>query len=184
MLANELMRELAFEISNIADQTDPAQFDSFCRAMMLAKRVFVSGRGRSSFISKCFAMRLTQLGLTCYCIDESNTPAVCADDILIICSGSGETKALVASGRQCLQIGAKLALITANAESTLAGLAHTTLVIPSYSSKLGNNAPTINIMASQFESSMLLALDTCVLMMKYQIGTTEEEMMQLHKNIE
>lgn len=184
MPANELVKKLAYEIAGVADQIDSARIDAFCDAILSAKRVFVCGRGRSNYLSKCFAMRLTQLGLTCFCIDETNTPAIHADDILIICSGSGESETLAANGRHCLRIGAKLAVVTANAESALAEIAHIVLCVPSYSSKLKNNVPTINIMASQFESTMLLVLDACVLIMKDMIGTTEEEMMLLHKNIE
>lgn len=184
MNANELMNRLAAEIADLALRIDSAQIDGLCAAILKAKRIFVSGRGRSGYISKCFAMRLTHLGLTCYCIDETNTPAVAAGDIVVICSGSGETEALVAMGRHCLRIGAELALVTANAESSLAELAGAVLVIPAYTSKLKNSVPTEHIMGGQFEDSMLLALDTCAIVMQRELGTTEDEMMRLHKNIE
>ena len=186
MQANELMKKITLEIADIAERVDSNQIEEFCKEVLKAENIFVTAKGRSNYISKCFAMRLAQLGLKCYCIDETNTPSVSENDILVICSGSGETEPLVIAGRHCLRIGAKLALITADANSTLAGLAHTVIEIPSYSAKIKgkNTTPTINIMGNQFETSMLFALDVCVIKMMESLGITEEQMMRRHKNIE
>ncbi len=184
MQLNEMMRQLAIEISDIALRIDSAMIDCFCQAMLTAKRVFVTGRGRSGYIAKCFAMRLMQLGLMVYCIDETNTPGVQRDDALVICSGSGETEGLVLNAKHAKRIGVKLAVVTAGENSTLAQLADICVVIPAYSSKLKNDSSTAHIMAGQFEDSMLLLLDACVAKMMETLGETEDGMMRRHKNIE
>jgi len=179
-----MMRTLAMEIADISGRIDAAQTDRFCAAILESSRVFVTGRGRSGLVAKCFVMRLMQLGLDAYSIDETNTPGVRPEDVLVICSGSGETEGLIINARHAQRIGAKVALVTAGENSTLAGLADTTVVIPSYSSKLKNRVPTLNVLAGQFEDSMLLLLDACVITIMNKLRVTEDEMMSRHKNIE
>lgn len=88
-----------------------------------AGRVFVAGAGRSALVARFFAMRLMHCGHTVYVVGETVTPAIAADDVLVIVSGSGATATLVPIARRAAELGASIALISAHVESPLAALA-------------------------------------------------------------
>ena len=57
--------------------------------------MFCAGAGRSGFQVKGFAMRLMHMGISSYVVGETCTPNIKEGGLLVICSGSGETKSLV-----------------------------------------------------------------------------------------
>ena len=57
--------------------------------------MFVTGAGRSGLMGKSFAMRMMHMGIDAYVIGETVTSTFTQDDLLIIGSGSGETKSLI-----------------------------------------------------------------------------------------
>ncbi len=68
---------------------------------MNQKKIFVAGAGRSGFMAKSFPMRMMHMGIDAYVIGETVTPNFEKDDILIIESGSGETKGLDTNKMYC-----------------------------------------------------------------------------------
>mgnify|MGYP001724080351 CR=1 FL=1 len=88
---SEVLEELCKTVKRVSYEEETA----IASAIQKAKRIFVAGSGRSGLIASCFAMRLMQSGITAYRVGECTTPAIEADDLLLITSGSGETGALV-----------------------------------------------------------------------------------------
>ncbi|MFP3361708.1 SIS domain-containing protein, partial [Planococcus sp. SIMBA_143] len=64
-------------------------------AIVAANKVFVAGAGRSGFMGKSFVMRMLHMGIDAYAVGETVTANLQEGDLLIVGTGSGETKTLV-----------------------------------------------------------------------------------------
>ena len=86
------------------------------------ERIFVYGTGRSGLMLKAFAMRLMQMGFTAYVVGETTTPSVGKGDLLVVASASGETGSVNLTARSARDQGVELLVISAQPDSTLAGI--------------------------------------------------------------
>lgn len=169
------------KISGILEATDDAYDQVLTNLLDDAKRVFVSGAGRSGLIGRFFAMRLMHSGYDVSVVGEIVTPSIKNGDLLIIISGSGETEQLVAFTKKAKEIGAKILLISAKAESTIGDLADSTFQIgrPEQYGKV-KGMP----MGTVFELSTLFFLEATVSHIIHDKGIPEEEMRSRHANLE
>lgn len=146
-------------------------------------RIFCDGAGRSRLQIEGFAMRLVQMGFQAAIVGEPTVPAIKERDVLLICSASGETPALVSHAKKAKSLGAEVLLITATGSSTLAEICDDMVVLKA-SSKKNVTEASIQPMGSLFEQSVGILLDIMVLylMEKYQI--TNMDMYSNHANLE
>lgn len=70
------------------------------------------------------------MGIDSYVIGETVTPNFEKEDILIIGSGSGETKSLVSMAEKAKSIGGKIATVMIFPDSTIGQLADITIKLP------------------------------------------------------
>lgn len=177
--------EILDELKRVAEEIDANQLEEMCRRILEAKHVYLAGRGRSGLIARMFAMRLMHMGVSAYVVDEVVTPAIQKGDLLIICSGSGETGSLKIIADKAKQAGARLQLITANAESYIAERADSKVVIQGYTPKNETNKNrSVQPLGAQYEQLQMLTLDGVVVKIKQMLGVTEQEMMNRHANLE
>ena len=144
-----------------------------------ANEIFCAGAGRSGFQVKGFAMRSYVVGETC-------TPNISNDGVLIICSGSGETKSLINHAMKAKEVGAKIALITINPESTIAKMADVVIEIsaPSPKSAKEGQIRSIQPMGSLFEQSEGLFMDISIMMLMERNNMDSDTMFGRHANME
>ncbi|WP_164667825.1 6-phospho-3-hexuloisomerase [Virgibacillus doumboii] len=149
-----------------------------------AKRVFISGTGRSGLIGKVFAMRLMQSDFPVYVVGETITPSIEDEDLLIIISGSGSTGSLVQFAEKTTNVGAKLALVTTNKDSQIGQLSDCTVFIPAATKKREPHEPdTIQPLGSQFDQSAHLLLDALMVHL-LENGTNKKQLNKRHANLE
>ncbi len=117
------MEQMADSIRKSIEALDRAQTSSFFQQMLLAKRVYVAGAGRSGLIARAFAMRLLHLGFDVYVVGETVTPALQPGDTLVVFSGSGETHTMATYSRTVRDLGGTVCLITASPDSTMGRMA-------------------------------------------------------------
>ncbi len=178
---NEVLEELCKTVKRVSYEEEVA----IASAIQKTKRVFVAGSGRSGLIASCFAMRLMQSGITAYRVGECTTPAIEADDLLIITSGSGETGALVKNAETARQVGSKIALITIYPESTIGKMSDVILQIAAFSKfDKEENSRSVQPMGSLFEQSLMICLDYIMMILMEQLGLSGESMFQRHANLE
>jgi len=169
------------KISSILEATNDSYDQVLTNHLDNAKRIFVSGAGRSGLITRFFAMRLMHSGYDVSVVGEIVTPSIKEGDLLIIISGSGETEQLIAFTKKAKAIGAKIMLISAKSESTIGDLADVTLQIgrdEQYGKVRGMPMGTV------FELSTLLFLEATVSHLIHEKGIAEEEMRSRHANLE
>lgn len=179
----ELAAGVTGELAAALQSINPQEVDAFRTAITAAKRVFVTGKGRSGLQMRAFAMRLMHLGLTVHVIDDVTTPALQAGDLLIIGSGSGGTTSLVQYALKAKALGAKLALITTAPQSPIGQQADVVVVITA-TAKGDSAVRSIQPMANLFEQSLLLLLDIVTMQLMEELNLTSEQMFTRHANLE
>ncbi|OAI11220.1 3-hexulose-6-phosphate isomerase [Methylomonas lenta] len=169
------------KISGILEATPDGNDKALVDMLDQAKRIFISGAGRSKLVGNFFAMRLMHGGYDVSVVGEIVTPSIKNGDLLIIISGSGETEQLVAFTKKAKEIGAKILLISAQSDSTIGDLADITLQIgrsEQYGKVKGMPMGTV------FELSTLFFLEATISHVIHEKGIEEEIMRSRHANLE
>lgn len=169
------------KISGILAATDDSYDQKLTDLLDQAKRIFVSGAGRSGLIGRFFAMRLMHSGYDVSVVGEIVTPSIKAGDLLIIISGSGETEQLIAFTKKAREIGAKILLISAKSDSTIGDMADAVFQIGT--SELYGKVKGMP-MGTVFELSTLFFLEAIISHIIHEKGIPEEEMRSRHANLE
>lgn len=174
------------ELQSVLSRVSSTDAENFVKGLMVAKKIFVSGAGRSGFAAKAFAMRLMHFGLEAHVIGETTTPNYGTGDLLVVCSGSGETGSLVSIVEKAKRIGGKIALVTIVPESTIGRAADYRVQIPAPSPKASAGAVVASIqpMGSLFEQALLLFLDSTILRLMELQKNDSGNMFKRHANLE
>ena len=174
------------EIAEVLSRVDGRQVEALVQSIIASRRLFLEGRGRSGLMMRAFAIRLTHLNIPCHVVGESTTPALRHGDLLLVGSGSGETLTMLQTTQNARAGGGTVAALTARGNSTLAVMADLIVVIPApvRESHEEGAVDTIQPMASLFEQSLLLLLETIVLILKERLQRDERTMMARHSNLE
>ncbi|NGZ73955.1 6-phospho-3-hexuloisomerase [Saccharibacillus alkalitolerans] len=176
---------IAAELTEAVRGIDPAQAEAFAEALDGAANVFTAGAGRSGLMGKALAMRLMHSGSAAHVVGETTTPGIGPGDLLVIGSGSGETRTLVPMAEKARELGADVAVVTLKPDSTLARLATLVVRLPGASkSRDGDNYATIQPMGSLFEQTLLLFYDASVLRLMQRRELDTNRMYGKHANLE
>jgi 6-phospho-3-hexuloisomerase len=177
--AQAILGEQADAIARV----DETQVIAFVGAIQEANRIFLLGEGRSGLVGRMFAMRLTHLGNAAFVVGETITPAIGSRDLLIAISGSGETGGVVLLAEGAKRSGARVAAVTANAGSRLAGLSELAVLIPTQHKLQGSDSRQYG--GSLFEQAALLLFETIVsLLAADDAATGFAALARRHANLE
>ncbi|MDT0162279.1 MULTISPECIES: 6-phospho-3-hexuloisomerase [Bacillus] len=181
----EYLKKILNELEHAAEAIDPGQAEALASQILESGKVFTAGAGRSGFMAKSFAMRLMHMGVDAYVIGETVTPGFEENDLLIIGSGSGETKSLVSMAEKARSIGGKIAAATIVPDSSIASLADITVKMPGATKDQNEGGlSTIQPMGSLFEQSLLLLYDAIILRVMEKKGLDSAKMFGRHANLE
>ncbi len=139
------MQQMAEAVNATAGTLNGEQIISFFRQLQRAKRVYVTGAGRSGFVARAFGMRLMHLGYDAYVVGETITPAFHTGDLLVAFSGSGETHSILSVGETARSLGGTVCLITASPDSTLSRMADCVVSLGDLSSYYNRDAHTFEV---------------------------------------
>jgi len=169
------------KVSSILSATDNSYEVKLTKMLDKAKRIFVSGAGRSGLVCKFFAMRLVHSGYDVSVVGEIVTPSIKKGDLLIIISGSGETEQLIAFAKKAKEVGAKIVLISAKDNSTIGDMSEAVFQI----GKTEHYGKVVGMpMGTVFELSTLSFLEALVSHLIHEKGIAEEIMRSRHANLE
>ena len=182
----KISTEIIEEIEKVIKDFDDTRLNELMEELLIKKRIFITGVGRTGMIMKSFAMRLMHLGLKVFVTGEINTPSINKDDLMIVGSGSGETSTVVALSEMAKKLGVKIVLFTINDSSTMGEIATTKITISATSPKLikKNNFHSIQPMGALFEQSLMITLDTLIIMLMEKLKVKSEKMFENHANLE
>ena len=119
-------------VAETLNKVDPAQIEEIATAIAESKRVFTAGWGRAGNVVRILGMDMSQIGMLVYCVGDNGTPSIHPGDILLINSGSGNTKTIAVIAEQAKEEGAKVALISGAApqNSTTSKIADINVTVP------------------------------------------------------
>lgn len=184
-MKSEQLLQIIRELQTYAEQVRQEDIDALAEACLQAKRIFVAGAGRSGFMARGFANRLLHLGLPVWFVGETTTPPVQPGDLLIVCSGSGETASLRANAARAKDAGASIATLTMSPHASIPELADVVVLVPGSSPKAAEgSAMSIQPMGTLFEQLSGLVFDAAVLVLMERTGETSETMFPRHANLE
>jgi 6-phospho-3-hexuloisomerase len=174
------------EIQNALAHLDSDQSDRLIQRIRKAAHIYTAGKGRSGLQMQAFAMRLMHLGKKVHFVGEVTAPGIAAGDFLLIGSGSGKTVSLVQYAERAKQLGAGVALITTDAQSTIAGIADHVVEIPAPTPKAerSNGLKSLQPMGSLFEQSLGILCDVLILQLMRAENIDAREMFSRHANLE
>jgi 6-phospho-3-hexuloisomerase len=174
------------EIEHALKQLGDESCDRLIEMILQAKRIFLTGKGRSGLVMRMFAMRLMQMGFSVHVVGETTTPAIEKGDILIVGSGSGETESLVAMVGTAKALHAGIALVTTEPRSSIGKTADLHLQIQAAALKSPStpNNPSVQPRGSLFEQSMLVVFEAIVLRIAERRGMDSDQMLWKHANLE
>jgi len=174
------------ELNHTLTQIDVKQSEDFVEKLLQSDEIFVAGAGRSGYMARGFCMRLMHMGFKSYMVGDTITPNIKPGDLLVICSGSGETKSLLSMAEKAKSLGVQVALVTINPESTIAKLADSVVRInaPSPKAVKQGDFASIQPMGSLFEQSLLLYLDIVIMLLMDKKGLDSTTMFGRHANLE
>lgn len=178
-----LIDQVLNEIDAVLHKVDVRQIDQTTKLIIKNKRIFVLGSGRSGFAAKGFAMRLMHIGYQVYVVGETITPSIQKNDLLVVVSGSGETRTVLDLAKMAHDKGVKMIAITSNVKSSLAKLADGLLQVPG-TTKNGDGMSSIQLLSTLFDQSVQIVMDILCLKLSRRDEISDEETKSKHSNIE
>jgi 6-phospho-3-hexuloisomerase len=179
--AQQIIEELQRSIS----QLDEEETERMAELLLQSNKIFVAGAGRSGLMGRAFAMRLMHVGKEAYVVGETVTPGIEQGDVLVLGSGSGETKGLISMAEKAKGVGAEVIAVTIAPDSTVGRLASYVVKLPGATKDQDSGGySTIQPMASLFEQTMLVFYDAVILRMMEKTGQTTKQMFGKHANLE
>lgn len=177
--SNLILEELRKSILSLKEH----DLEKFIAKIQTAPKIYCDGKGRSGLIIKGFAMRLAQMGISSYDVGGVTTPAIEKGDLLIVASGSGQTPSLIEHAQKAKLLNAEIALITASPNASIVKESDYSFCFQA-ESKQTEEKLSIQPMGTLFEQSLELFLDIVVLMLMERMKINNNDMYNLHNNLE
>jgi 6-phospho-3-hexuloisomerase len=171
------------EVASVLENFECQSALQLVQAVSQASKIVTCGAGRMGLMARAFAMRLKHLNRDAYHIGDCNVPRIGPGDLLVACSGSGETKTVLTLVETAKFSGASVALLTTRESSSMEKLADIKIILPA-PSKVENGVVSMQPMTTLTEQSTLLFLDGLILMLMDQLRETNETMKTRHSILE
>ena len=173
------------EIGAVVKQVDPREAERLAAELMTAEKVFLMAVGRVFLSLQCLGKRLGHLGMDCQVVGAVNEKPIGSKDLLLIASGSGESKLPAEIARIAKSKGAKLGLITSAKTSTIKSISDFAVHLPC-PTKTDANAgfSSIQPMSALFDQCLHVFGDAVALMIQDARGLKKEELWRYHANLE
>lgn len=186
MSVKESTLSILQELTRNTVQIEERQAKLFVKQIRAANHIFLAGAGRSGIVIRAFANRLMHVGLSVSIVGEISSPHSEPGDLLIICSGSGETGSLKNLAQKAKDSGVKIALVTMKKDSTIGKLADAILVLPgtTKNDNVRDEATFSQPMGSAFEQLAFLTFDGLILNLMNDLGESSDSMFKRHADFE
>lgn len=182
------MSEIANQIELNAKNINEFELKDFLNLILETNKngntIFVYGAGRSGFMGRAFAQRMMHLGISSCFVSDAVTHQYTKKDLLILISGSGETTSPVAIGKKAKEIGGKIALITANPQSSIGQIADCIITILGKSKDKATAEKTLAPYTSLFDISTLSFLDSIGGILMGFLNVSEADIDKRHATVE
>lgn len=178
--------QILSQVSESINSIDSEQFRKSVDRIAEAHRIIVTGAGRSGLLAGMFAQRLYHIGFQAWSDRDLSRPPLDDKDLLIACSGSGETAHTIALTETAVREDVPVLALIGHEDSTLFHLATTTFLLPSpaFSPSETPEKEVHPPAQSGFERSLFVVCEGLVRALIKKEGVSGEQMKRRHTNIE
>jgi len=174
-------KKILAEIRTVLEKNPEKSEKDLVKEIIKAKRVFITGGGRSGLIGKSFAMRLMQAGKKVFVVGETITPSIKKNDLLIVISGSGTTKTILDIVLSAKETDSFVACLTSERNSPIAKISDLVVVLKA---KTKTKGKSIQPLGSLFEQSSFIFLEAVILGLVKKLNISENKMRKKHASLE
>jgi len=182
-------------IGGVIQSIDEVEIGRMIDVIMAVRehKILLLGTGRSGFVGRAFALRLMHLGFNVYVSGETITPALTADDLVLVISGSGTTTTVVAQAEVAKSVGSRVVAVTSHLDSPLGRVADEVVLVKGRTkidqitdyegrqiSGVYDNAP----LGTMFELSVMVFLDSVIAALMQRLSIHEIDLRARHANAE
>lgn len=173
------------ELNTSLGSIDAQSVEKLLELVLGARKVFFVGVGRVMLSLQAMAKRWAHLGIDTHLVGEITEPAITAQDVLIVGSGSGTTLFPAGIAQKAHTIGAKIVHIGSNPNSPLKDIACLMVRIPVRTKYyLEDEIDSRQPMTSLFEQTLLLLGDIVAKMIIDRQELDMKGLWQYHANLE
>jgi ribulose-phosphate 3-epimerase len=177
--------QVVAEIRTVLERVNADEVEHLVGDLLAARRVFIHAVGRVLLSLECFGKRLNHLGIECHVVGAMDEPPIGPDDLMLIASGSGESKLPAEIARIAKSKGARLALVTSAGESTIKTLSDTVVHLPCPTKKEPKRGvPSIQLMSTLFDQALHLFGDAVAMLLQDRKRLAADDLWQRHANLE
>lgn len=181
----KFLKKILSEIEIVLSKTEEKEVLLLVKELIKAKKIVTVGAGRVGMAARGFAMRLGHFGLKAFTLGDSTVPSIGKGDMLLVCSGSGETQTIYDLVIIAKKNGAKIALITGNKESRMGQLADLSVQVKAPSkTKPIKGLHSVQPMTTLNEQCLTIFFDAVVLMLMLELKESHDTMWKRHSNLE
>jgi 6-phospho-3-hexuloisomerase len=170
-------QEILQRIDTVMESVDWPSFLKLADMLPQARRIFVTGAGRSGLVARSFGMRLMHAGLRAYIPGETITPPAGPEDMLVAISCTGRTGITEYFTKRARQLRSKVVVLTAEADSPVARDADVVILIPA-------RDEDIVLRAAVFEHATSLCLDAVFNVLSERLKLDLAAFRSRHANLE
>ena len=172
------------ENKRVLGKVKRSDVEKFIKCILEARKIFLAGEGRSGLVSRTFAVRLLHLGFDVYVTGETITPNIGKGDLLIACSGSGETEVTFHMAEVARICGSKVVSLTANPNSVIVNVSDLVIGVPApFKGKLKHTGSR-QYSGSLFEQGLFILLEAITLVLIKKLKESPEEFWKRHTKLE
>jgi len=176
------------EIDSVLKNVDDSQVQLLINEIKKSKTIITCGAGRVGLVARGFAMRLGHLGLRAYTVGDSTVPTIKKGDLLLVCSGSGETQTIYDLLVRGKENGARIVLVSSyidHQKSRMAKASDVVVVINAPTKvKQINGFQSVQPMTTLNEQCLQIFFDSLVLILMEQMNETHTTMSRRHSILE
>jgi 6-phospho-3-hexuloisomerase len=172
------------ELRPVCQAVEPRALEDLVAELLAARRVVTYGVGREGLMMRALCMRLMHAGLDAHVAGDMSTPPVGPGDLVIVSAGPGEFSTVLALQRVARNAGARIALLTANAQGRAGEFADLVLHIPARTMADDLETSGVLPMGSAFEAVEFLLSDLLAMRVRQSRGESVERMRSRHTNLE
>ncbi len=181
-IAEQLIGAITINIAGVSINQEEAIKEVY-GLVKKARIIITTGKGRSGYIAQFFAQRLShilEIGKVWF-IDDSTTPSISEDCLVIMVTGSGETRSQIEIAKEVKEIGAKLVVATSKPKSTIGKLADVLILISGRNTK---ESESVLPLGTGFELAALVVLEALNGYIIKKDKVPPEKLKNSHRNLE
>lgn len=180
-----ILSELERVLDSISNQETSLVVEILLSKKSKGGKVVGVGAGRVGAQVRAFCMRLGHLGFNSWFLGDSTVPSINSGDILLVASGSGETKTIVELVKIAKKNGCTIVCITGDVNSTIGVMADYLIEMKAPSkTKSVEGFNSWQPMTTLNEQCLGILFDALVLDIMKITGETHESMWGRHSNLE